>query len=146
MKLFAFLNIKWLLHLIYRISKNFGFVFISIDFTSLETIAMSVKHSDRLWSIISIGYSLYALTYDGRLPLATFTQSIIMEIGINAMTRVTLFTTFLIKTTTLINGRKFFDILNGVKWCHLEVRRSTLLGSSQKSYYLSSFKGTTFSR
>lgn len=124
MKLFAFLSIKWLLQLIYRISKNFGFVFISIDFTSLETIAMSVKRSDRVWSIISIGYSLYALTYDGRLPLATFTQSIIMEIGINAMTRVTLATTFLLKTTTLINGRKFFDILNGVKWCHLEVRRS----------------------
>lgn len=116
--MFHFLNIKWLLTLAYRISKVFGFFFITINFSSLENLSMTSEYSDYGWFFLNACFSVYSLSYDGFVPLAEVTHSIIIEIGINAMNTLLLLTTCALKITSMMRGREYFAILKNLCWCH----------------------------
>lgn len=120
-KMFDFLNLRWVLSFAFCISKVFGNLFISINFSSLKTLSMSRKYSDYCWFIVSLGFSLYSLSHYDYLAIEEMTRSKVMEIGVNAMNRMLVLTSCALKITSMINGRVYFEILCSIRWCHEKV-------------------------
>lgn len=119
--MFDFLNFRWFLLLIYRLLKISGFFFVTISIPTLESLSMSRKYLDYLWFAISLGFSFYSLSYDGYVEVAKVTHSKIMEIGVNTVTRIVLVTSVVLKITSMVYGKKFYEILSNLTWCHLKV-------------------------
>lgn len=114
-------DLKWLLNLIYGVTKLSGFLFISIDFSGSEGLK-SYKH---FWNWIlfgiNFGFSLFSLSYDGVLAVIDVTHSRIMEVGLNLLVYTTINITWFVKVLNVVHGRTFFTILSNFQWVELKV-------------------------
>lgn len=120
--MFAFLKLKWLLKVIYFISKLSGFLFISVDFKGPSKFVMQRNFLSFIIFGISFGVSSYANTFDGYLPISVITHSYLTEIGINLFTHFSLISMCVLKLLNIIYKRRFFEIVSKLYWCHIKVQ------------------------
>lgn len=122
-------DFKRLLKLIYRVTKLSGFVFISIEFETTARLKIKKDFWNILIFALSFGLSLYSLTYDGRFAVMDVTHSKIMEIIINLMIDLMIFSPCFIKPVNACMSLKFFKIYSYLHWSELKVRRVRLFAN-----------------
>lgn len=118
MSLFEF---PWLMKLIHLLSKASGFIFISIDFSSWDELVMTRHSWNYIFSVISLGFSLYSNTFDAYFPVEQVTHSKIMEIGVNLVVRVILGIGCILKASNILYKRRFFSIISKLHWFNVKV-------------------------
>lgn len=134
--MFSFLKFKWLLKLIYGISKLSGFLFISIDFNDSNVITIKQSRLNYVIFAISFGFSLFANTFDAHLNIVTITQSKLTEIGVHFVTRCMLVSMCVLKLLNIVYKRRFFEIVSKLHWCHMKVNNETLQHKNLSNIYL----------
>lgn len=120
--MFSFMNFKWLLKIIYRIAKLFGFLFMTINFDSIKNYTFERRISDLVIFFASFGLSLFACTYDGILPVAALTHSELSGVGVNLICRLSIYATCVLKAANMVFIRRFYDIIVMLNWNHMKVR------------------------
>lgn len=117
-----FLNLEWLLKLTYIYTKSLGFTFITMSLNSSQHFMMSTTLWDYALMLISFGFSFYTLFYGGYVPVANIVHSNMMELGVNANLRLMILTTSVVKTSSLIQSRRFFNIIFNLQWINVKVK------------------------
>lgn len=111
-----------LLKFIYKVSKLSGFLFITINF-NVHKFTTKLEFRNRILLLISFGFSLVSNTYyDAHFPIAHITHSQLLEVGVNLMSRLTIFANFMMKVTNLVYSLKFFEILSTFQFVNMKVR------------------------
>lgn len=110
-----------LLIFIYGITKFSGLLFISIDFKSMKIIK---HHWNNVYFFTSFGLSIVAFSYDSYFDIQKVTHSKLMEIGINLIVRVSVYSTCFLKAANAIQNRKFYEVVKNLSWCHAKVNDS----------------------
>lgn len=111
-----FLNINFLLKLIYKLAKFSGLIFITINFNSVAKVEKKKQFLNVIIFIVSFGFSLTAYSFDARLPVAYVTRSQLLEIGINLIFPSTIWCLCILKLSTLFNSEAFFNIISNLQW------------------------------
>lgn len=110
-----------LLKFIYKVAKLSGFVFISIDFKSKQKLKTKKDFRNIIIFVISFCLSLFSITYDAKFTVMNVTHSKLMEIIINLMVDLLVFSPCLIKIVNVFQRLQFFSIISGLHWTEQKV-------------------------
>lgn len=113
-------NLSLVVRLTHAFAKYSLFIFIPLDVTK------KIAHFHGFFQfLISTGLSIVgSVMYDAFLPTFKFVPSKIMEFGLNAMLRFSMFITIFIKINNYIKREEFRSLIQKIIWCNNLVRRN----------------------
>lgn len=129
--MFKFINLKFLLKLIYKVAKFSGFLFITIDVNSDGKNVIKKQFLNVIIFMISFGFSFAANSMDVYFPVAYVTRSWLLEIGINFIFRLVNYCACILKLSTLLNSETFLNIILNLQWGEKKVSFTINLATFQ---------------
>lgn len=117
MEMFTF---YWALNIIYRLSRFSGFVFNPLQ--SRESTRASENGKEFLLFVFSFCLSIFLADYvNVYSKTMDFIPSKIVEIGLNVLTRVSMFVSVIIKLNNWIHRKTFIKLVRKYSWCNKNV-------------------------
>lgn len=116
--MFKFMEFKKLLLFIYGVAKISGFIFVSIDFDSMK---IKQRLCTKVFYVLSFAFSFAAVYYDSDMDVGKVTRSKLMEMGVNVVIRITVYSALLLKVVNTFYDKKFYEIIKKLSWCHSKV-------------------------
>lgn len=101
-----------------------GFVFVKIDFTSAGGPTMKRQFREFILFIVSICLSLSSTLYNSYFPVARITHSKLMEIGVNFLPRLMIFSTLVVKISSWVRSKSFLAIISKLHFAIFKVKKN----------------------
>lgn len=119
--MFKLLKSYGLLKFIYKVSRISGFVYTEIEFQENGKVVLKNSFANIIFFVMNIGLTFLSYTFDSRIPILDLTGSLIMEVGVNFITKMTIWFSLPLKLANLVHRQQFFEIIDRLQSNNLQV-------------------------
>lgn len=115
--MFKFACFSWVLEFIYKVSRLSGFIYTNIDFKPHRRVVIKKSFINTIVFMLGIGLNFLAnWTYDAYLSIADVTHSKLMEIAVNTIVKMLIWSSLLLKVINVFQSQRFFEIVEILQW------------------------------
>lgn len=115
------LKFSFLQKFIYYVSRSSGFVHTQIEFRSLQKVDLRKSFLNNLLLFVSLSLSCLSNVYNAHIPIAEATSSKLIDLAVNTIIRMMIFSSIIFKIANIIQKKRFFDIIESLQWIDWKV-------------------------